>query len=62
MDPHSFDRVRNLATDFAGNLEKISIMRSVGMDSKFSPLFIAFEERLLPWKIVGLCYKQACSN
>ena len=40
MDSHSFDTHRDLAMDFAGNLESISGMTSLGMESEFAPLFM----------------------
>jgi len=40
IDAQCFDKVRNPMTDFAGNLEKISRMRSFGIGS--------MKKRLLP--------------
>ena len=40
MSLHCFDRQENLATDLAGNLENISLMRSIGMETEFSPLLM----------------------
>lgn len=63
MELHSFDKQRNLAIDFPGNLKNISMMRSVRMvSSGFSSLFVEFEDWLLPWGMAGLCCKQACSH
>lgn len=43
MEPHSFETQWNLVIDFAGNLESISRMRSIGMESEFSsPFMIVF--------------------
>lgn len=36
----------NLATDLAGNLENISLMRSIGMKTEFSPLLMLSSQNL----------------
>src|SRR5689334_2557184 len=39
-DDHCFDTQRKIAIDFAGNLESISMMRSMGSVFVFSPTFV----------------------
>ena len=41
IDAHCFETERNLARDFAGNLDSISVMRSVGKESEIIIVVVA---------------------
>ena len=49
MDLHCFDKQENLAIDLYGNLESISMMRSMGIEYEFSLLLMLSSKGLNLW-------------